>query len=121
MRIAGWAVVGTLVFGPTISAQNGPAPATPTLEFDVVSIKRNTTPMPTSSGTVQGVPAGQVQLLAVPVDIAVLRGYPSKLNPPIITGLPDWATSERYDIIAKGKPGATAEGLAHCLRRPRRN
>ena len=108
VRIAGWAVVGTLVVGPTVSAQDRPAPATPKLEFDVVSIRRNTTPMPTSSGTVQGLPAGQVQLLAVPVNIAVLRGYPSKLNPPIITGLPDWATSERYDIIAKGKPGATA-------------
>jgi len=85
-------------------------------EFEVASIKRNTTPMPMSSGFAQGVPNGEVRLLAGPLNIAVLQAYPSRLSPPVVVGLPGWATSDRYDIIAKGKPDASKAEMQQMWR-----
>jgi uncharacterized protein (TIGR03435 family) len=78
-------------------------------EFEVASIKRNTTPMPTSSGRLQNVPPGETRLVAVPARSLVLRAYPTTLNPAEITGLPAWADSERYDVTVRASPDATRD------------
>lgn len=76
------------------------------LEFDVVSIKRNVANqvMPGPTG---GVAAGQYWLSNVSAGTLIFRGYPPDTTPPEILNLPGWALSERYDVLAKGKPRAT--------------
>ena len=78
------------------------------LEFDVASIKRNTT-----NTLINGPPPnpspGQLSMTNVPVQSIVLAGYPVQTIPALVVGLPDWATSDRYDVVAKGKPAATQD------------
>jgi uncharacterized protein (TIGR03435 family) len=89
------------VVGVTLAGQ---AP----LEFDVASIKQNTTntfataPPPAAA-------SGDVVLINAPVEAMVLRAYPLATTPVTIIGLPDWGRSDRYDVVAKGKPGVTTE------------
>ena len=91
-----------------LAALSATAVAQAPIEFEVASIKRNTTntfargpgPNPTS---------GQVSMTNAPLQTLVLAGYPLQTIPVQVVGLPDWATSERYDVVAKGKPGATPE------------
>jgi uncharacterized protein (TIGR03435 family) len=78
------------------------------LEFEVASIKRNTTNT-FASGPPPNPASGQVSMTNVPVQTIVLRAYPLQTVPAQVVGLPDWARSENYDVIAKGKPGATAD------------
>jgi len=82
--------------------------ASQSLEFEVASIKRNTSntfAVRPPSNT----PSGQISMTNVPLQTLVVAGYPLQTNPVLVIGLPGWATSERYDVIAKGKPGATQE------------
>jgi uncharacterized protein (TIGR03435 family) len=76
------------------------------LEFEVASIKRNT-----STGLPFGQPpdpaTGEVRMIQVPLRNLILQAYPLPTLPIQIVNLPSWA-DERYDVIAKGKPRATA-------------
>ena len=83
-------------------------PSAQGLEFDVAAIKRNTTNT-FASGPLPNPASGQVSMINVPLQLIVLRGYPLQTAPAQVIGLPDWAESERYDVIAKGKPGATPD------------
>jgi uncharacterized protein (TIGR03435 family) len=78
------------------------------LEFDVASIKRNTANT-FASGPPPNPASGQVSMVNAPVQTLVVRAYPLQTVPVQVIGLPDWAESERYDVVAKGKPGATPE------------
>jgi uncharacterized protein (TIGR03435 family) len=78
------------------------------LEFEVASIKRNTTNT-FASGPPPNPASGQLAMTNVPVQSLVLAGYPLQTIPVQVIGLPDWATSERYNVVAKGKPGATPD------------
>jgi uncharacterized protein (TIGR03435 family) len=74
-------------------------------KFEVVSIKRSNLPpdfalRPPSAGTYRS--SATVQLL-------LILAHPQVTSPENILGLPTWATSDRYDVIAKGKVGATRE------------
>jgi uncharacterized protein (TIGR03435 family) len=75
------------------------------LEFEVASIKRNT-----SSDLPFGRPpdpaTGEVRLIQVPARNLILQAYPLETLPIQIVNQPSWA-DERYDVIAKGKPRAT--------------
>src|SRR4051812_23608072 len=75
-------------------------------EFEVASIKRNT-----SADLPIGPPpdpaTGEIRLRQVPARTLILQAYPLQTIPSQIVNLPAWA-DDRYDVIAKGKPGATA-------------
>jgi uncharacterized protein (TIGR03435 family) len=71
-------------------------PASPT--FDVVSIKLNTTRnLPTGPPVER--PDGGLRMTRVPVSVLIARAYPPAA-PIEMVGLPDWAKTERYDVIA---------------------
>ncbi len=75
------------------------------LEFEVASIKRNT------SGELPiGAPpdpaTGEIRLRQLPLRNIILQAYPVATIAIEIRNLPSWA-DDRYDVIAKGKPGAT--------------
>jgi uncharacterized protein (TIGR03435 family) len=98
-----------LVF--TQSADRGPA-------FEVVSIKRNTTPIGPGFRTDAGTwrPDGALTMANVTVPLIITRAYPSTV-PREIAGLPDWARSERFDVSATSSlPQATADDRSAMLR-----
>ena len=85
MRVAASALILGLV------AQTGPT-------FDVVSIKRNTAGIGpgTMAPPIQR-PDGGFTLKNVPLRTLIARAYPGMDE---IVGLPEWATTERYDVSA---------------------
>jgi uncharacterized protein (TIGR03435 family) len=75
------------------------APAAPTgPTFDVVSIKLNTTGTLQTGPPVER-PDGGLRLTRVLVSVLIARAYPPAI-PVEIIGLPDWAKTDRYDVIA---------------------
>jgi len=91
-----------LLFAGAVSAQQ------PTAEFDAVSIKRN----PTNT-VAYGYPpysqGNQFRMIGFRMRDLIPFGYPVETQPIVFIGLPDWAESESYDLIAKGKPNPTAD------------
>ena len=83
-----------------VSAQS-PAPA----EFDVVSIKRNASP--TAGGGGRSLPDGTQVMTNMAVRNFILAASPVPTRE--VTGLPDWATTERYDVTLKPPPGSTSD------------
>src|SRR5437867_8722027 len=102
MRIAATALVLGLI------AQAGPT-------FDVVSIKRNTGGLgPGNSPPPIQRPDGGFSVKNNPIRPLIARAYPGMDE---IVGLPDWATSERYDVAATSTlTTATADDRLAMLR-----
>src|SRR5438128_3565973 len=111
------ALAGALIvaaFTP-IHAQTQPSPITGA-QFDVVSIKRNMSDS-TSAG-IRTLPDGTFMMTNQPVGTIVGAASPVPVSWQEITGLPEWAKTERYDIIAKPTEGSspTREQRAEMLR-----
>ena len=87
----------------------------PDLEFEVASIKRNLSDRPLT-GPPPRAGAGEFILIGVPARVLVMRAYPLQTTPIQIVGLPSWADSERYDVIAKGKPDSKPEDVQQMWR-----
>ena len=110
MRIARTASIAVIVVATSASSLMAQAPAgqpqSPT--FDVVSIKPNT-----SGGFGNTArPDGGLTLINVPVTTLLTRAYGIDVGE-----LPDWATQERFDILATAsRPGATREERDAMLR-----
>ena len=85
-------------------------------EFEVASIRRNLDPKPMSSGAMPNTPKGEIRLVAVQPSQLVLQAYPVNVPGAQVVGLPSWATSERYDVIVRGRPDATADELRQMWR-----
>jgi uncharacterized protein (TIGR03435 family) len=79
--------------------------------FEVVSVKKSV------DDNVRGIgmkvsPGGRVSAPAVPLLFLLSYAYNVPLNPsPRLSGVPDWAIRERYDIEAKPALGAFPAGL----------
>src|SRR5687767_7916547 len=92
--------------------------------FEVASIKRNfADPLSTpagSSGRVTpsgGNPmTGQIEAINVPARALVLHAYSIGSTPVEVVGLPSWADSERYDVIARARPRSSPDELAQMWR-----
>jgi uncharacterized protein (TIGR03435 family) len=93
-------LVLTAAMGLSLIAQQS-APA-----FDVASIKRNIGPRPSTSGTMENTPKGEIRLVWIPARLLVLLAYPLARE---VVDLPSWASSERYDVTVKGRPDAIRE------------
>jgi uncharacterized protein (TIGR03435 family) len=102
MRIARLSALGLLIVAATsdIFAQLPSQPSDAAgQEFDVVSIKRNTSSaFPGLNGSSTR-PDGGFTLLNSPVITLIGRAYPVGV-PADYIGLPAWATTDRYDVIA---------------------
>lgn len=94
------------------------------LQFEVASIKRNVAEplaaIPNSADRVApsgGNPrAGQIEAINVPARTLVLIAYPSPSLTVEVVGLPAWAEAERYDVIARARPGSSPDELAQMWR-----
>jgi uncharacterized protein (TIGR03435 family) len=103
-----WCTAGVIVFGQQL------APGLVGAQFDVVSIKRNTSGIgPGTTAPPIFRPDGSLMLKNVPVNTLIARAYPGM---DIVT-LPDWARTERYDIATTSTlTTATAEDRIAMLR-----
>jgi uncharacterized protein (TIGR03435 family) len=86
-------------------------PTTPA-QFDVVSIKRNTSVA--SSAGLQTLPDGTFIATNQSIDSFILAASPVPTRE--VVGVPDWARTERYDVTAKPPDGSTREGRAEMMR-----
>jgi uncharacterized protein (TIGR03435 family) len=92
---------------PTLEAQTG-------AQFDVVSIKLNTSSRPSEPPVER--PDGGLRMIHVPVMTLIARAYPPAI-PAEMIGLPDWARNEYYDVSATSSLSrATADDRAAMMR-----
>ena len=97
------ALLGMFLAMPVVHSQ---APTAP-LEFEGVSIKRNTSGAP--GNNIRTLPDGTLVATNVAMSFVIRLAIPSRVSVPMlqILGLPDWAQAERYDITAKPPEGFT--------------
>jgi uncharacterized protein (TIGR03435 family) len=93
------------------------------VEFDVASIKRNLgNDLPPGSVGGQVAPSGpnpttgQIDFINVPARTLVLSAYPVATFPVEVVGLPGWADSERYDVMARARPRSSPQQLEQMWR-----
>lgn len=86
----------TILFGAVPSAQ------TLSAEFEVVSIKRVGRDVPLSLSP----PANRFRFVG-PLSLLLVQAFPSRSAQWQFAGIPDWANSENYEVIASYKPSAT--------------
>lgn len=81
------------------------------LAFEVITIKPDRSGDPPNL-RIQVLPTGDFIAIAVPVLSLLGYAYDVPVNPsPRLSGLPDWAVRERYDIEAKAPANVVAPGL----------
>ena len=102
-RCAALVMVIVAALPTALLAQSTDSRATQQPAFDIVSIRPAA-----DQGVIgsQNRPDGGFSMTRSVIRTLVQRGYPAA---PYIVGLPDWATTERYDITAVPPPGASAE------------
>jgi uncharacterized protein (TIGR03435 family) len=91
---------------PSLLAQTPPA------EFDVVSIKRSAPDAVGSS--MRSLPDGTSIMANVRVQQFITAAAPVPVRE--VIGLPDWATTERYDVTAKPPAGSTPQQRSEMWR-----
>lgn len=79
--------------------------------FEVVSIKRNTA---SAGGSFRTLPDGTLMSTNYPMVALIFEVWPVPSRE--IIGMPDWAYSDRYDVIAKPPAGATRDQQNEMLR-----
>ena len=91
---------------PNLSAQ------TPRAEFDVVSIKRSAPDA--VGGSMRTLPDGTSIMANVRVQQFITGAAPVPVRE--VIGLPEWATTERYDVTAKPPAGSTPQQRSEMWR-----
>jgi len=100
------------VVSAALLAQDAPG----RVEFDVVSIKKNTQPITVPTARPVQRPDGGFSMQRVPIGTLVSRAYPPAV-PIDMVGLPEWAMREYYDVSATSSLSrATAEQQTAMLR-----
>jgi len=102
-------MVAVLVTAPTIQSQIVTAGA----QYDVVSIKPNKSGIGAGGG-MQYLPDGTFIMTNHPIDSIILGAAPVPVRE--VSGLPNWAHTDRYDIIAKPPAGSTRAERAEMMR-----
>jgi len=97
------ALIGMFLALPAIHAQSPRSP----LEFDAVSVKRNTSGAPGNS--IRTLPDGTFIATNVDISLVIRLAIPAPVSVPSlqVLGLPGWAQGDRYDITAKPPEGFT--------------
>ena len=90
-----------LVATATLSAQERPSDATETASFEVASIKPNTNRI--SNALPPSVGNGSYSASNVALKSVIANAYEVRIFQ--VDGGPDWLTSERFDIVARGREG----------------
>ena len=86
------------------------AQSTTRVEFDVISIKRAAPDA--VGGGMRTLPDGSYIMANQPIRSVIMRASPVPARE--VVGLPDWATTERYDITAQPPAGPPASNAMRC-------
>jgi uncharacterized protein (TIGR03435 family) len=84
--------------------------------FETITIRPHVSGAP-ANAHMQVLPDGDLTTSAVPVIMLLAYAYDVPTNPsPRLSGLPDWAIHERYDVEAKAPPTPFAQVFPkpHC-------
>jgi uncharacterized protein (TIGR03435 family) len=110
-------VVVTWCVGSTVSSGLQQAAPLVGAQFDVVSIKPHKADA-AAGGGIRSAPDGGFMMTGLPIRSIISAASPVPVSPREIIGLPEWANTERYDIIAKPAPGShpTREQRAEMMR-----
>ena len=93
------------------SAQSPSPPAGVRPRFEVATIKPNRS---VESGWSFGAqPGGVWRMVNLPISRLIREAYPTPSGD--LVGAPDWVTSDRYDVIAKGEGTPTREQIRQML------
>lgn len=87
-------------------------PASTGTQFEVVSIKRNTSG--SDSGGMRNTPDGSLTMTNQPIRSILSSASPEPVRE--VEGFPDWAITERYDIVAKAPAGSTRANYREMVR-----
>jgi len=100
---------------PPLIAPQAPAPSG--AQFDVVSIKPHKYD-PVAGGGMRTLPDGTFMMTSQPIWSIIATVSPAPVSPREVIGLPEWAKTETYDIIAKPAPESnpTREQRAEMMR-----
>ena len=101
-------IVAALVCG----AASLDAQSTGTVEFEIVSIKRNTSANTGSSG--RTLPDGTQMMANFSIRAFIEGASPVPIED--VIGLPDWARSDRYDVTLKPPAGYTRDQRGEMMR-----
>jgi uncharacterized protein (TIGR03435 family) len=97
------------------AAQDAAVPAPEKLRFDAVSIKVNRTPVGSGPIGLSAAP-GRFQAVGVPLAIVILTAFEIRGIDQQLIGLPEWASQERYDILATTGGQRSQQEIAAMLR-----
>jgi uncharacterized protein (TIGR03435 family) len=86
--------------------------STAKVEFEIVSIKRNTSGNPGNSG--RTLPDGTQLMTNSPIRAFIMGASPVAAEE--VIGLPDWALTERYDLALKPPAGYARDQRAEMMR-----
>jgi uncharacterized protein (TIGR03435 family) len=103
----------TLISAASLVAPTMQAQSPGSAQFDVVSIKPNTSG-PGSGGGMRTLPDGTFMMTNQPIRSIILSASPVPVRE--AAGLPDWVNTERYDITAKAPAGSTRQQQAEMMR-----
>jgi bla regulator protein blaR1 len=101
--------IAVLVMAPATQSQV----ATVGAQFDVVSIKPHKND-PSAGGGIQTLPDGTFVMTNHPIRSIILGASPVPVRE--VSGLPNWANADGYDIVAKPPAGSTREQRAEMMR-----
>src|SRR5947207_4740869 len=104
MRLTFVGMIGAATASATMLALPQQPPAVGA-QFDVVSIKPHPYD-PAAGGGMRTLPDGTFMMTSQPIGSIVGSASPVPVALRDIVGLPEWAKSEGYDIIAKPAPGS---------------
>jgi uncharacterized protein (TIGR03435 family) len=114
-RATSAALLGVFLAVPAIHAQSPTQP----LEFEAVSIKRNTSGAP--GNNIRTLPNGTFIATNVAIPLIIRLAIPVTVSVPMleVLGPPDWTRTDRYDITAKPPEGFTnptaEQGMWHSV------
>ena len=108
------ALVAAALFSTAHGAQGPPEPIAAPMQFEVVSIKRNTAGAEAGGG-MRNLPDGTFVMTNQPIRSIILAASPVPARE--VAGLPDWVNAERYDVTTKPPAGSTREQRAEMMRR----
>lgn len=101
--------IAALATAPATQAQIATAGA----QFDVVSIKPHKND-PGPGGGIRTLPDGTFMMTNQPIRSIILGASPVPARE--VSGLPNWANTDGYDIVAKPSAGSTREQRAEMMR-----
>src|SRR5262245_6996128 len=103
--------LATLLTTALVAASTAQSPAG--VQFDVVSIKPHKSEIGEGGG-MQYLPDGTFMMTNQPISSIILGAAPLPVRE--VSGLPNWANTECYDIIAKPPAGSTRQQQSEMMR-----